>query len=225
MERWINMPENNCDPSREDEFNDWYNNMHLPDCLETPGFLAVRRYVNKELRDGRGKYLAIYEIETDDIDKTMEIRREKRMAEGKQGRLSNLGIQVWLDVLYKQIAEKSVQKKIKKMERWINMVESYCDPSREDEFNDWYNNMHLPDCLETPGFLAVRRYVNKELRDGRGKYLAIYEIETDDIDKTMEIRREKRMAEGKQGRLSNLGIQVWRDVLYKQIAERFAHKK
>ena len=111
------------------------------------------------------------------------------------------------------------------MEKWINIVETTCDPSREKEFNDWYDNIHLPDVLETPGFLAARRYVHKEFRDGRGKYLTIYEIETDDIDKTMEIRIEKRGLEVKQGRGGNLWIPVWRDVLYRQITERIAVKK
>ena len=112
------------------------------------------------------------------------------------------------------------------MERWINMVEMNCDPSGEEKFNDWYTNVHLPDCVETPGFLSARRYVNKEYRDGRGKYLAIYEIETDDIDKTMEVRRAKRVVEAKQGRMTyQMASHVWRDVLYKQIAESIAKKR
>ncbi|MFC1981603.1 hypothetical protein ACFLVN_05125 [Chloroflexota bacterium] len=78
------------------------------------------------------------------------------------------------------------------MEKWINMVENFCtDPSREDEFNDFYNNVRLPDIMQTPGFLAARRYIIKEPRNGRGKYMVVYEIETDDIDKTMAIRRQR----------------------------------
>jgi hypothetical protein len=56
--------------------------------LATPGFVGAKRYVIKEFRDGRGKYLAIYEIETDDIDKTMQLRLERRALELKQGRSS-----------------------------------------------------------------------------------------------------------------------------------------
>lgn len=111
------------------------------------------------------------------------------------------------------------------MEKWINIGETTCDPSRDKELNDWYFNVHVPAILETPGFIAAKRYVNKEFRDGRGKYLGIYEIETDDIDKTMEIRREKRALEAKQGRISTIGIPVWRDVLYKQIADVHKNNK
>ena len=104
------------------------------------------------------------------------------------------------------------------MPRWLNMVETNCvDASREEEFNDWYNNIHLPDVLETPGFVTARRYSQKEFRDGRGKYLALYEIETDDIDKTIALRREKRDRERAQGRYRDLHVPIWRDVLYRQI--------
>ena len=112
------------------------------------------------------------------------------------------------------------------MERWILMVESSCaDPSREEEFNDWYNNVHIPDILSTPGFVAVRRYVAKEFRDGRGKYLTVCEIETDNIEQTMALRLERRKKEEGQGRsrtkaIPNLLIHSWRDVLYRQIIDR-----
>lgn len=111
------------------------------------------------------------------------------------------------------------------MQKWINVVENNCVPDREEEFNDWYDSIHLPDILETPGFVSARRYVNKEFRDGRGKYLSIFEIETHDIDKTMAVRLKKRALEIEQGHGSNLWLPVWRDVLYKQITERFPSKK
>jgi hypothetical protein len=55
--------------------------LRLPDILETPGFVAARRYEMKEFRNGRRKYFAIYEVETDDIDKTMVVRLGKRKRE------------------------------------------------------------------------------------------------------------------------------------------------
>lgn len=109
------------------------------------------------------------------------------------------------------------------MERWVNNIETNCDPMREDEYNDWYNNMHIPDILATPGFVSARRDQIKDFRDGRGKYLAIYELETDDIEGTMRARLEKRNEELKAGRASgnrpHLTRPMWRDVLWKQISE------
>jgi hypothetical protein len=56
------------------------------------------------------------------------------------------------------------------------------DPAREDEFNDWYTNKHIPEVCAVPGFTGARRY--KVLGDAPGEtpmYLTIYEIEADDI--------------------------------------------
>ena len=72
------------------------------------------------------------------------------------------------------------------MEKWILVIASNCsDPAREDEFNDWYDNIHLPDLMKNPGFVRASRFVNPEPSTlESGKYLAIYEIETEDINKT-----------------------------------------
>ncbi|MFC2066106.1 hypothetical protein ACFLUO_03455 [Chloroflexota bacterium] len=230
MEKWISMVETFCtDPSREKEFNDFYNNTHLPDVLKTPGFMAARRYAIKESRYGRGKYLTIFEIETDDIDKTIAIRHERREQEKEQGRapavaVPGLILPVWRDIIFKQIHELTSDGPFK-TGNWINTVELLlADPSREKEFNDAYNNTHLPDILNTPGYLAVRRFIYEEPRNGRGKYLAVFEIETDDIDKTMATRRERREQEKGQGHsmgqiVPNAFIPFWHDIQFKKIYE------
>lgn len=52
---------------------------------------------------------------------------------------------------------------------------------QEDEFNDWYDNIHLDDVVAVPGFISAERF---KLKDGLGfphshRYLALYEVETD----------------------------------------------
>ena len=230
MQKWINMVENFCtDPSREDEFNDFYNNVHLPDILKTPGFLAARRYVTEKPRNGRGKYLAIYDIETDDIDKTMATRRQRREQEKEQGRSAAMAVpglilSAWSDVLFKQIYEATSGGPFK-MGNWINMVELLlANPSREKALHDAYNNIHLVDILKSPGYLGARRYVIKEPRNGRGTFLAIYEIETDDMEKTMTTRLQLRQQERNQGRglaemAPNSFLHFWGDVQFEKIYE------
>ena len=73
------------------------------------------------------------------------------------------------------------------MEKWLAIVETNCkDKTRDSEFNNWYDTIHIPDVLSSPGFKGAARYVIKDQVKDKGKYLAIYEIETDDIKKTME---------------------------------------
>jgi hypothetical protein len=104
------------------------------------------------------------------------------------------------------------------MGKWLLVVGTNCiDESREAEFNDWYNNTHLADVLETPGFTRVARYENTDPAEGEAKYLATYEIETDDIDgflKKHNANMDKKRAEG---RFTNLSTRVSRG-FYKQIS-------
>lgn len=55
-------------------------------------------------------------------------------------------------------------------------------PGRENEFNRWYDEVHLGEVLTVPGFTAASRY--RVMPDGEEKpefaYLAIYEIDGDD---------------------------------------------
>ena len=74
------------------------------------------------------------------------------------------------------------------MEKWLLIVESNCrDEMRESEFNSWYDTIHIPDILnDSPGFKTATRYVIKDPNKQRAKHLAIYEIETEDMNKTRE---------------------------------------
>ena len=58
---------------------------------------------------------------------------------------------------------------------------------REDDFNTWYQNVHLPEVCALPGVTGAQRYkMAAPLQgfDGRS-YLAIYDIETDNITATL----------------------------------------
>lgn len=70
------------------------------------------------------------------------------------------------------------------MTRHLLLVQSEPVPGRDDEFNSWYDDEHLPAVLEVPGFTAARRFVAAPSVHGEQpsrRYLAIYEIETDDL--------------------------------------------
>jgi len=91
------------------------------------------------------------------------------------------------------------------MAKWIRVVETNCtDAAREAEFHEWYNKVHLPDMLETPGIIKATRYEDVEPSEGKGKFLAIYEIETDNIDKLMKASRDNVARKRAEGRFSEL---------------------
>jgi hypothetical protein len=64
------------------------------------------------------------------------------------------------------------------------------DPASEAAFNEWYTEQHLDDVLAVAGFNTARRYALSLARPMVGTeaspfgYLAIYEIESDDLEQT-----------------------------------------
>ena len=42
----------------------------------------------------------------------------------------------------------------------ILVVMMEVDPAHEDDFNRWYNDEHLPERLEIPGYISARRYAS-----------------------------------------------------------------
>jgi hypothetical protein len=94
-----------------------------------------------------------------------------------------------------------VNQKELNVDKILFIVESNCaDPTREEEFNEWYNKTHLPDVLESPEVLRAVRYQRMDTSGGQAKYLALYEIETNDFPalvKSTEENMEKVRAAGR----------------------------
>jgi hypothetical protein len=67
---------------------------------------------------------------------------------------------------------------------------------KEAEFNRWYNGQHVPDVLNVPGFVSAQRFrlADTQFRgkaDTGHRYLALYEIETDDLAGVLEELRAR----------------------------------
>ena len=59
---------------------------------------------------------------------------------------------------------------------------------REVEYNHWYQYTHLADIVSLPGFVSAQRYqlAQNMMVDAEAyRYMAIYEIETDDLQRTL----------------------------------------
>src|SRR5690349_5753605 len=72
------------------------------------------------------------------------------------------------------------------MPKAVWLVATTCtDPAREEEFNRWYENTHLPDLLTVPGIVAARRYKLSgppNPKEPDAQYLAVYEIDSESPD-------------------------------------------
>jgi hypothetical protein len=116
------------------------------------------------------------------------------------------------------------------MTKYLYFAFSDCkDPSREKEFNDWYNDVHCVDMMEVDGFIQATRWASAEPEKPgqKRKYLTLYEVETDDMDKFNERIRERGMRTVKEGRFSDLPVFDGPEIprVYKQIMPAKKAKK
>ncbi|MCW2650364.1 MAG: hypothetical protein QOH69_3228 [Actinomycetota bacterium] len=70
---------------------------------------------------------------------------------------------------------------------------------READYHNWYNDTHLAEIASVDGIVSARRFAPT---DGNGPFIAIYELDCDDLDAATQ-----RLAElGASGKMSSLEL-------------------
>jgi hypothetical protein len=91
----------------------------------------------------------------------------------------------------------------------IFVVDAEVDLSAEAAWNDWYNNVHLPEITACPGFGQSARYVSEH--DGVRHYVAVYELDGPEALGSAEFNQRRGWREF-TGRVR------WTSRLYRRIA-------
>jgi len=68
------------------------------------------------------------------------------------------------------------------------LVQSNPKEGKDAEYNYWYDQVHLHDVIKIPGFVAAQRFSVSGRMNGEQppfEYLAIYEIEAEDVDEAL----------------------------------------
>jgi len=71
----------------------------------------------------------------------------------------------------------------------LYVVRSNAMEGQEQEFNQWYDAVHFPEVMAIEGFLSAERFeldAENSWGDQPYRYLAIYEIDGDDVAATLE---------------------------------------
>ena len=170
----------NCtDDSRLDEFNYWYNHMHVPDVTGPGVFRHAIRFQNSDPASPAGQFVATYETGWEEVEKAMPAHREAsdRIRAGAD-RGTPLIQPVTVGVFKRRGGEFNAAAK---PALGILVVLSNCkDTHDEKEFNRWYEDVHIPDILDSGAFHTAYRYESTDPEATKGKYLAIYETENRD---------------------------------------------
>jgi len=176
----------NCtDPSKEDEFNYWYNHIHIPDGT-TPGiYHHAMRFANIDPNSTAGQYVATYETTMEDVSKAREAQREGLAKLGDRGdRRTPLSKSITAGI-FKRLGGEFVA--ARRPTLGILLVLSNCvDPSKETEFSRWYEDIHIPDILDTGIWHTAYRYESLDPQATKAKYLGIFETDNTDLDNAMD---------------------------------------
>jgi hypothetical protein len=94
------------------------------------------------------------------------------------------------------------------MDQYRILVFSDCNNrAREEEFNRWYEDVHIPDMLQVPGIMRATRWLSVQVDNPRAKkYLALYELETADLPKFSQDMSRIVESARQRGRLSDLPV-------------------
>lgn len=71
-----------------------------------------------------------------------------------------------------------LEEKIMTTSQGLLLVMADIDPAIEQNFNQWYEQEHLTERMEIPGFIRARRFTAIE---GSPKYLALYDLESPEV--------------------------------------------
>jgi len=91
------------------------------------------------------------------------------------------------------------------MARYTYVVHTNPSEGQEEEYNRWYDEVHIPEVLQVPGFVSASRLaIAQPDAEAPYRYLALYEMETDDPDAVLaELNR--RVGAGEIGMTDALG--------------------
>lgn len=164
--------------AHEDEFNDWYDLEHVPERARVPGFHTIERWIGVE--DPKIS-IATYDLESQAV-----------LASPAYQAIAGANLTVWskrVTAMCKRIcrfeAEQTLPGNLPAPAKGANAMLFFAmnpTPETEKDFNDWYDQEHVPALAKVPGCLAARRFrIHKAQSEGNHRYLALYHLSAPEV--------------------------------------------
>lgn len=156
----------------EAEYNRWYDEEHVPNLMQVPGYRSARRYVAIE---GEPRYMAFYEIDSLDAYRSPEHDRAAHtpwrasLQPHYRSRLDFYGQLSPAEGLLRGAAWGNGAAE----ERGLLVVRLDVAPEHEEELEEWYGQEHLPALVRVPGVIGGRTF---KAIEGTPKYMAVYHL-------------------------------------------------
>lgn len=187
---------NDAAPGLEDEFNRWYDQQHAQDVLVNPDYLDSQRYVTSErqLRPGAkvpNKYAIKFRIVTQDIARSLQYIHEN-IRSGRTVPTNSIarGAGTGGDFVYRAItdvrrgrARSAHGGDQDATTHYLYIVFSTAAAGKQQQFNDWYNEVHAPKVAQLDGVTRWQRFelspiqlTPRRISDVE-QYMVMYDIE------------------------------------------------
>jgi hypothetical protein len=157
---------------KEDEFNRWYWDEHIPTLSKVPGILSARRYVHvASYCPDSPKYIAFYELEHSGVMESKEWNSwaySSEWARRTAPQEGNPGV-------YEEILPKADEGLISASCLYVNRF--YPKPEKDEFFREWVEKTLLPEAREVQGVLKCRFYqATGNVHRNTPPYLLIFEL-------------------------------------------------
>jgi hypothetical protein len=182
------------DPKYDEDFNAWYDQVHLPQLLSLPGFLDAARYVAVK---GGPHYLAAYELESVDALQTPEYKNRSRSDWEERASPRVIG-KNFARLVGEQIFPSGVEQLDRGMAPVLQIGRMSVPEDIDQEWNDWYNEEYIPGYRKVPGVLYARRY---RIVDGDVRYTTVYEFENEGVPDSPEWNYQRDNSSPRSGQM------------------------
>jgi hypothetical protein len=160
----------NALPGKDDEYNHWCDQIHIPDAIQGGLFYTCHRY--RAVGAGGLRYMNLWESDRTDLRAGMEQMRPHAEALKAQGRIWPVFEVVWSQVLTPVAAGEPNPGTVKAV---TTVQNDWREPLDGERFEAWYGTAGLDVAAVAARYHSTYRY---ESYDGsRGRFLSVCESE------------------------------------------------
>lgn len=162
------------DAEWEDDFNDWYNQEHVPARMAVPGFTAACRYV--AVSDAV-RYAVAYYMESIDVMETPQYKQLKTAPGERTDRIlaAVTGFTRYPAVETARFVNPNVSPDPTEAP-YLHAVLFSVPDEWEAEFDAWYNQEHCPLLMTNPHWWQIRRYRIRSGTPDRWTHLSLHHL-------------------------------------------------
>lgn len=178
-------------PGLDAEFNEWYDNIHLGEVVQIGGALNGQRFrlADTQVNPAQShRYQTLYELDSSNTEAALKNMLEAlphmqiKPVSDSQG--TRMAVFESVTELVHSRSNTHTGKGANHPSAWL-LVRTTPNSGMEAEFNEWYDNVHIPELMDLAGFYSAQRFklADTQVHDGAQpyQYLARYEIDSNDV--------------------------------------------